>query len=111
MTSQIIMRDARGTPLTAEDGERVLRGSCRRSPRPPRAAYVLSTLLALVAARCDPRLPARALANFIAVIVVGSGLVWLKGAMPGILHDAPLAALAGTGLTMTCTHEIGPPAL
>jgi hypothetical protein len=52
-----------------------------------------------LAARCDPRLAARALAAFIAVIVVGNGLVWLKGALPGILHDAPLKALVGTGLT------------
>jgi hypothetical protein len=184
------MRGGTGRPLTAEDGERVLRGSSRRFPRLSRAAFVLSTLLAVVAAlkcvatmfvpdilrgpavmngsaravvvwfgvvlylahnafmllfatplnrlflgevammglstaagialaatidvdelagRCDPRLLARSPAAFIAVIVVGNGPVWLKGALPDILHDAPHEALAGTGLTMTCTPEIGPP--
>jgi hypothetical protein len=56
-----------------------------------------------LAGRCDPRLPARLLAGFIAVVVVGNGLVWLKGALPGIVSDAPLEALAGTGLTTVPT--------
>jgi hypothetical protein len=56
-----------------------------------------------LAARCDPRLPARTLAAFIAVIVVGNGLLWLKGAMQGIVRDVPLEALDGTGLTTVPT--------
>jgi hypothetical protein len=56
-----------------------------------------------LARRCDPRLPARSLAAFIAVIVVGNGLLWLKGATQGIIRDVPLQALAGTGLTTVPT--------
>ena len=56
-----------------------------------------------LARRCDPRLPARSLAAFIAVIVVGNGLLWLKGALQGIVRDVPLAALVGTGLTTVPT--------
>jgi hypothetical protein len=53
--------------------------------------------------RCDRRLPARALAAFIAVIVVANGLLWVKGAMQGIVNDVPLKALEGTGLTTVPT--------
>lgn len=56
-----------------------------------------------LAGRCDRRLPARLLAAFIAVIVVGNGLLWLRGALPGIVDDAPLKALEGTGLTTVPT--------
>ncbi|HSL96138.1 MAG TPA: hypothetical protein VLA35_09520 [Thermoleophilia bacterium] len=33
------------------------------------------------------------------MIAVGNGLIWLRGALPGIVDDAPLKALEGTGLT------------
>ena len=56
-----------------------------------------------LAARCDRRLPARLLAAFIAVIVIANGLIWLKGALQGIVHDVPLKALEGTGLTTVPT--------
>lgn len=50
MTSPSMMTDGRDAPGTAENGERVLPGSSQRFPRLPRTAYVLSTLLAVVAA-------------------------------------------------------------
>jgi hypothetical protein len=56
-----------------------------------------------LAGRCDRRLPARLLAAFIAVVVVANGLLWLRGALQGIVDDVPLKALAGTGLTTVPT--------
>ena len=56
-----------------------------------------------LARRCDRRLPARTLAAFIAVVAVANGLLWLRGALQGIVRDVPLPALEGTGLTTVPT--------
>jgi hypothetical protein len=45
------------------------------------------------------RLPARALAVYIWVIVAGNFAIWMKAIIPDVLNTGPAAMLKGTGLT------------
>jgi hypothetical protein len=51
------------------------------------------------ARRFEPRLPARALAAYLAAVAVLNALAWLVQVVPAVLSDQPPAFLAGTGLT------------
>lgn len=57
-----------------------------------------------IAARCSPRLPARAIAGFILAIVVLNALAWLGRIVPALLDNDPDRLLEGTGLTMVPTY-------
>jgi hypothetical protein len=49
--------------------------------------------------------PARAIAVYMLVIVALNTLVWLKGALPGVLSSSPPAILDGTGLVTVPTYD------
>lgn len=51
------------------------------------------------ARRFGPRLPARALATYLAALAALNALAWLVQVVPAVLSDQPPAFLAGTGLT------------
>jgi hypothetical protein len=49
--------------------------------------------------------PARAIAVYMLVIVTLNTLVWLRGALPGVLSSSPPAVLDGTGLVTVPTYD------
>jgi hypothetical protein len=68
------------------------------------AAWAAATLLHRMdvpafARRFGPRLPARALAAYLATVAVLNALAWLAQVVPAVQSGQPPAFLAGTGLT------------
>jgi hypothetical protein len=55
--------------------------------------------------RFSAAFPARAIAVYMLVIVALNTLVWLKGAVPGVLSSSPPAILDGTGLVTVPTYD------
>jgi hypothetical protein len=62
-------------------------------------AIIHSTDMRAVASAVSARLPARAIAVYIWVIVAGNFMVWMKAIVPDVLNTGPAALLQGTGLS------------
>lgn len=52
-----------------------------------------------------PAFPSRAIALYMLAIVALNTLVWLRGAVPGVLSSSPPAVLEGTGLVTVPTYD------
>jgi len=55
--------------------------------------------------RFSAAFPARAIALYLLAIVALNTLVWLRGAIPGVLSSSPPAILDGTGLVTVPTYD------
>jgi hypothetical protein len=55
-------------------------------------------------ARFSARLPVRAIAAYVLLIVVLNAIAWLKGVVPGLLSSGTPSFLDGTGLTTSPTY-------
>jgi len=70
------------------------------------AVFVIRTIdLGSFRQRFSASLPARAIALYMLAIVTLNTLVWLRGAVPGVLSSSPPAILEGTGLVTVPTYD------